>query len=158
MTRLCGVWCKVEKGAYNEAWVREGFFLAAVERLAQPRGMNLQWACLVAAGGAAGALLRGCVALALKGEFPWATLLVNVLGAFLVGFVMGRTGAWDEPVAMRWHALLVTGFCGGFTTFSAFSWQTLEQMHRGQTWFALGNIALTLLLPLAAVWLGFRLR
>ena len=98
------------------------------------------------------------MAVALKCAFPWATLLVNVLGAFLAGLIMGRLGILEEPVAARWHALLVTGFCGGFTTFSAFSWQTLEQMHRGQGWLALANVALTLLLTLPAVWLGFRLR
>jgi CrcB protein len=59
--------------------------------------------------------------------------------------------------AANWNALLVTGFCGGFTTFSTFSWQTLEQFNRGHAATALANVAANLLLCLLAVWLGFRL-
>ena len=119
--------------------------------------MTWQWASLVAAGGAAGALARGALGLWLRSAFPWATLLANVLGALLAGWLMGRLGAADAHSAPV-HALLVTGFCGGFTTLSTFGWQTLEQFNRGHWGLALANIGLTLTLSLLAVWAGFRCR
>ena len=53
--------------------------------------------------------------------------------------------------------LLITGFCGGFTTFSTFSWQTVDQMQRGQWGAAAANVLLSVALCLLATWLGFRL-
>ncbi|MDR2429644.1 MAG: CrcB family protein [Puniceicoccales bacterium] len=121
--------------------------------------MTWQWASLVATGGAAGALARGALGFWLKTSFPWPTLIANVLGALLAGWLMGRLGAVDATVATaHWQALLVTGFCGGFTTLSSFSWQTLEQFNRGQWQLAFANIALTLTLSLFAAWAGFRCR
>jgi len=121
---------------------------------------TVQWLALVGAGGAAGAMARGGIALLLHGtRFPWATLVVNAAGSFLAGALMARLalsaagGAADAP--RQWQALLVTGFCGGFTTFSTFCWQTLEQLQRGQTLAAAANVAGSLALCLAAVWLGW---
>jgi CrcB protein len=122
--------------------------------------MNWQWWLLVAAGGAAGSLLRGAAAWVCQSarlQFPWATLGVNFFGSLFIGWLMGSLPALDAPAAARWHAVLITGFCGGFTTFSTFSWQTFEQFNRGHTGTALANIAANLLLCLFAVWLGFRL-
>jgi CrcB protein len=119
--------------------------------------MTLQYCLLVAAGGAAGSLTRALAAALLaaaRAPFPWATLLVNALGSLLIGLLMARLPAADAP---RWHALLATGFCGGFTTFSTFSWQTLDHFNRGHELTALANIAANLLLCLLAVWLGYRL-
>jgi CrcB protein len=111
----------------------------------------------IALGGAAGSVARAMVALSLPARFPWATLVVNVLGSLLIGWLMARLGAMETPGAASLRSLLVTGFCGGFTTFSAFSWQTLEQMQKGQWGGAAANVLLSVLLCLLAVWLGFKL-
>jgi CrcB protein len=111
----------------------------------------------IALGGALGSVLRALVAAALPARFPWATLAVNVAGSLLLGWMMARLGGLEPPAAARVQALVVVGFCGGFTTFSTFSWQTLDQMMRGQWGAALANVALSLGLCLGAVWLGLRL-
>jgi CrcB protein len=111
----------------------------------------------IALGGAAGSVARAMVAMSLPGRFPWATLLINVLGSLLIGWLMARLGPIENPTAASLRSLLVTGFCGGFTTFSTFSWQTLEQMQKGQWGAAAANVGLSMVLCLAAVWLGFRL-
>lgn len=111
----------------------------------------------VALGGAAGSVVRALVGLALAGRFPWATLAVNVAGSLLIGILMARIGSADPAISTRWHGLLVTGFCGGFTTFSTFSWQTLDHALRGNWGVAAANVLLSVVLCLAAVWLGFRL-
>jgi len=111
----------------------------------------------IALGGAAGSVVRAAVALAFPSRFPWAILLVNASGSFLIGLLMARLGGVEDPLALRWRALLVTGFCGGFTTFSTFSWQTFEQMQSGKWGAALANIGLSVVLCLLGVWLGFRL-
>ncbi|MDR1817721.1 MAG: CrcB family protein [Puniceicoccales bacterium] len=118
-----------------------------------------QWLALTGAGGGLGAMARAALTLALPAaRLPLATLLVNAAGSLAAGAIMARlsaAGAADTAAARHWHAFLMTGFCGGFTTFSAFSWQTLELLQRGDTAAAGANIALSLALCLAAVWLGF---
>jgi CrcB protein len=111
----------------------------------------------IALGGAAGSVARAMVGYSLPSRFPWATLVVNVLGSLLIGWLMARLGPLETPGSASLRNLLVTGFCGGFTTFSAFSWQTLEQMQKGQWGGAVANVLLSVLLCLLAVWLGFRL-
>jgi CrcB protein len=117
-------------------------------------GGALLW---IALGGAAGSVIRALVGLALPARFPWATLVVNTAGSLLIGWLMTRLGGLEPEAYTRWHALLVVGFCGGFTTFSTFSWQTLEQMQRGEWLTALANVLLSVTLCLLAVWLGCRL-
>ena len=109
----------------------------------------------VALGGAAGSVARAMVGLSLPGKFPWATLTVNVLGSLLIGWLMARLGPLEGNSAATMRSLLTTGFCGGFTTFSTFSWQTLEQMQKGQWGAAVANVLLSVVLCLAAVWLGY---
>lgn len=111
----------------------------------------------IALGGAVGSVARAMVALSLPARFPWATLLVNVLGSLLIGWLMARLGPIEGGTAASLRSLLVAGFCGGFTTFSTFSWQTLEQMQKGQWGAAAANVLLSVSLCLVAVWLGFRL-
>jgi CrcB protein len=111
----------------------------------------------IALGGAAGSVARAMVALSLPARFPWATLLVNVLGSLLIGWLMARLGPIEGGTAASLRSLLIMGFCGGFTTFSTFSWQTLEQMQKGQWGAAAANVLLSVSLCLVAVWLGFRL-
>lgn len=119
--------------------------------------MSLPALLWIALGGALGSVARALVGAALVARFPWATLVVNVAGSLLIGWVMARLAGLEPPAAARWQALAAVGFCGGFTTFSAFSWQTLEQMLRGEWLAAALNILLSVTLCLAAAWVGFRL-
>ncbi|MFC6090540.1 fluoride efflux transporter CrcB [Saccharothrix lopnurensis] len=104
---------------------------------------------LVFAGAAVGAVLRYLVGRALRRSFPWATLLVNVVGSFVLGLVAGSAPA----VA----ALVGTGFCGGLTTFSTFSWETVALVEEGRAGRALANVALSVVVGVAAAGLGYRL-
>jgi CrcB protein len=119
--------------------------------------MNGMTLLFVALGGATGSVARVLVGLALRSSFPWATLLVNVTGSLLIGGLMARLGPAETASAASLRGLLVAGFCGGFTTFSTFSWQTLEQMQKGQWGVAAVNVLLSVTLCLLGVWLGFRL-
>ena len=110
----------------------------------------------IALGGATGSILRALGAHLLPTRFPWATLLVKVVGSLLAGWLMARLGSFEPSTASRWHGALVVGFCGGFTTFSTFSRQTLEQIMKGNWRAASANILLTVTLSLAMVWLGYR--
>jgi len=95
----------------------------------------------VALGGALGAVLRWLAGLAVA--FPFGTLAVNVAGCFAIGLV------WAGLVA-RWHPFLITGVLGGFTTFSAFSLDTLRLVEDGRGTAALGYVAASVMLSLAA--------
>ena len=120
--------------------------------------MNLTALLWIALGGALGSVLRALVGHALSGtRFPWATLLINAAGSLLIGWLMARLGSLEPAPAARLQSLLVVGFCGGFTTFSTFSWQTLDQMLRGQWLAAATNVLLSVAICLLAVWLGYRL-
>ena len=90
------------------------------------------------------------------GRLPWATILVNIVGSFLIGWLMVRV-ATDPERQLRMHSFAVIGFCGGFTTFSTFSWQTIEQMQKGDWLAATGNVVLSVVLCLTATWIGARL-
>jgi CrcB protein len=113
----------------------------------------------VAAGGALGSLLRFWLTLALAGpRFPLGTFAINVLGSFVIGLVAGLTAAPARvgmPPDLR--IFLMTGICGGFTTFSAFSLQTLELLQAGEAGMALGYAAGSVLACVAATWAGWLL-
>jgi fluoride exporter len=119
--------------------------------------MNITTLLWIALGGAVGSVGRALVGWALATRPPLATILVNVAGSLLIGWLMARVSGVEPVATARSHALLVVGFCGGFTTFSTFSWQTLEQMQKGAWGAAALNILLSVALCLAATWLGFRL-
>jgi CrcB protein len=114
----------------------------------------------VAAGGAVGSLARFWLTAALASpRFPWATLLINMLGSFVIGLVAGLT---LTPARMGMHPdlriFLMVGVCGGFTTFSAFSLQTLELLQAGEAipalFYAAGSVLLCLLFVWGGWWLG----
>jgi CrcB protein len=117
-------------------------------------------ALAVMAGGALGSLARWGVALWFATQpwsekFPWATLAVNVAGSFLIGFLaelMIEDGPFFLGSGVR--ALLLVGILGGFTTFSAFSLQTLALLRSGQVLLAGVNILSSLALCMLAVWVG----
>lgn len=88
--------------------------------------------------------------------FPWGTLAANVSGSFIIGLFVALTGPEGRwPVAHRVTLFVVTGICGGYTTFSAFSLQTLHLARSGHWLAAGGNITLSVVLCLAAVAAGY---
>jgi fluoride exporter len=109
----------------------------------------------VALGGAAGSVARYVTTLALTpltATFPYATLLVNVMGSFLIGYFSRVFSTPEHDPVMR--LALTTGLCGGFTTFSALSAETVTLLQQGRTGRALTYIALSLALGLGATALG----
>ena len=114
---------------------------------------------LIAFGGALGSVLRfwlsGLTAAHIGETFPGGTLLINVLGSFVIGFfatLTGPEGRWFAGAETR--QFVMTGICGGFTTFSSFSLQTLNLARGGEWLRAGGNVTGSVALCLAAVWLG----
>jgi fluoride exporter len=105
---------------------------------------------LVGVGGAAGSAARyllGMLQPRAVGSFPWVTFGINVAGSFLLGFVL-RLALSTTALTPEWRALLTVGFCGGFTTFSTYSYETaalLESGHYGKaTAYALGSVGVAL--------------
>lgn len=112
---------------------------------------------LVGLGGALGAMARygaGLAAVRLgAGDFPWATLFVNVAGGLAMGVLAGTLGAEDQGA----RQLLGVGVLGGFTTFSAFSIETVRLIEGGQPDVALGYALASVLLAVGACWIGLLL-
>lgn len=110
-------------------------------------------------GGGIGSLARwgfsGIVANLIGQTFPWGTLMVNITGSFVIGLfatMTGPDGRWMASAGFR--QFFMVGICGGYTTFSSFSLQTLTLAEDGQ-WFKAGaNCVLSLVLCLVGVWLG----
>ncbi len=124
--------------------------------------VSLQNAFWLFCGGGLGTLARwgvsGWVASHYGQTFPWGTVLVNITGSFAIGFfatLTGPDGRWMVSSTMRQFFML--GVCGGYTTFSSFSLQTLNLAQDGQWWKAGGNIMLSVVMCLAGVWLGHML-
>jgi fluoride exporter len=87
--------------------------------------------------------------------FPWGTLIVNVVGSFIIGLFVALTGPDGRMfVGTTARQFVTIGFCGGYTTFSSFSLQTLSLMNDGEWLGAGGNIILSVILCLVAVWAG----
>lgn len=88
--------------------------------------------------------------------FPWGTLVINVLGSFIIGFAAATMRADGRfPADDNLRLFLMVGVCGGYTTFSAFSLQTMTLIQAGQWLPAAGNIGLSVILCLIGVWLGY---
>lgn len=113
----------------------------------------------IAVGSALGGMARywctGVAARLFGDTFPWGTLLINILGSLVIGFFVALTGPEGRYVVEPNIRLFVAvGLCGGFTTFSAFSLQTMVLMQEGEWLHAGGYILGSVLLCLLAVWLG----
>lgn len=113
----------------------------------------------VALGSAMGGSLRywlsGLVANSFGQTFPWGTLIINVLGSFAIGLFATLTGPEGRfLVPAEWRQFFMVGICGGFTTFSSFSLQTLALAQDGEWLWAGGNIVGSVTLCLIGVWLG----
>jgi len=114
-------------------------------------------------GGAIGSALRYALSTwvtsaASAGAFPWGTLAVNVIGSFVIGLFMALAeaeGAWWASAEVR--AFVVVGILGGFTTFSAFSLQTVALFQNGQWLHAAANVLSSIILCLLATAAGFAL-
>jgi CrcB protein len=116
------------------------------------------WA--VGVGAAAGGLARHYLATAIYARFgtgfPWATLLINISGSLLLGFIIQYT-LGTSGVSREMRLLLTTGFCGGYTTFSTFSFDAAALMEEGRYERAALYVSGSVLLALAGTFAGFAL-
>lgn len=115
---------------------------------------------LIGLGGFLGAVARHLFATALDrwmqpSIFPWGILATNVLGCLAIGMVFGAFSTQGVPDPVR--GFIVTGVIGGFTTFSTFSYNTLELIRKGQVTAGLANVGASVILGFLAVWVGYQL-
>lgn len=112
---------------------------------------------LIALGGAAGSCARHAVgtfvAARAGASFPWGTVVANVSGCFLIGAVLTALLARPDPDE-RWRLLLVVGFCGGYTTFSTFAWETDRLLDGRSFGPAVANVVGSVVAGLAALRVG----
>jgi CrcB protein len=114
---------------------------------------------LIGLGGALGSMARfwasGLVAQHFGETFPWGTVIVNITGCFVIGFFATLTGPDGRFfVGGNGRQFFMTGVCGGYTTFSSFSLQTLTLAQDGEWLHVGGNVVGTVILCLVGVWLG----
>lgn len=119
----------------------------------------LKHIAFVIIGSATGGTIRYLISLYFlsKGltKFPWATLSINLVGCFLIGIIYAAIGKSVHEQNLK--LLLATGFCGGFTTFSAFAIENLHLLKQGATTSAIAYIALSVFLGILLTFLGFSL-
>ena len=116
----------------------------------------------VALGSIVGAVARFLVSVLSVSQFgdgfPWGTLFVNVTGSFAIGFYAALTGPDGRLlVSARQRLFVMVGFCGGYTTFSAFSLETLRFVQSGKVESALVYLAVSAVTWIASVWIGYAL-
>jgi CrcB protein len=115
---------------------------------------------LVALGGAIGSVSRAWVSVTvvrLVGpNFPWSTMVINVVGSAIIGIVAASALSPTRTfITQEVRIFLMVGFCGGFTTFSSFSLQTFELLREGRPAAALANVALSVVLCIVAAAAGY---
>ncbi len=101
-----------------------------------------------------GSVCRYLLSKYIDGSFPWATLLVNLLGSLLIGFLTGFVAR--ETLSPEMKLLLVTGFCGGFTTFSTFANESFSMMKSGDALMAALYIGASVVIGVLAVYVGLQ--
>jgi fluoride exporter len=120
--------------------------------------MSFTTCLFITAGGALGTLARYLISLAalpVSRDLPWGTIIVNVAGCAIIGFIGTFTLAQGRyPISENLRLFLMVGVCGGFTTFSAFGLQTFELLRSGASVRAAVNIVLSVVLCVGAVALG----
>jgi CrcB protein len=89
--------------------------------------------------------------------FPYGTMFINVLGSFILGVAAVITLEKLPPEYQNWYLLVGTGFCGGFTTFSTFEWETFKLVRDGSYWFAFANIVGSVVIGFIGLILGVML-
>lgn len=109
---------------------------------------------LVALGGGVGSVLRYLLS-GMNASFPWGTFAVNILGSLIIGLLVGLVSKGVLSAEMK--LLLVTGFCGGFTTFSTFANESLGMMKTGDVLMMALYVGASVALGILAVWLGMKL-
>ena len=97
-------------------------------------------------------LLSQFIQARLLSTFPYGTLCVNIIGCFLIGLVFGLADRGN--LTQEWRLILATGVIGGFTTFSAFSNETVSMLRDGQLWYALAYVISSIVFGLAATFIG----
>ncbi|MCD6544428.1 MAG: fluoride efflux transporter CrcB [Flavobacteriaceae bacterium] len=116
-------------------------------------------AVLIGIGSFIGGILRYLMALFIQSKvlstYPYGTLTVNILGSLIIGIVFGLTDRFN--LSPEWRLFLATGICGGFTTFSAFSLETMFMLQEGQYLYGISYITVSILFGLLAVFLGMTL-
>jgi CrcB protein len=120
--------------------------------------MSFTTCLIVMAGGALGTLARYLIGLAaqpISGSLPWGTIIINIAGSFIIGLFGTLTLAHGRfPVPENARLFVMVGICGGFTTFSSFSLQTLDLLRAGALGRAAFNVAASVTLCVLAVALG----
>ena len=118
----------------------------------------------VAIGGALGSVARfwinGLIIEKTSATFPWGTLVVNITGSFVIGIIGALAvpeGRMDSQSRLFATQFLMIGVCGGYTTFSSFSLQTLNLLRDREWLYAGGNVILSVVLCMVAVWFGWLL-
>ena len=110
---------------------------------------------LVALGGAVGSVCRYIISCFSHSSFPWGTFAVNILGSLLIGLLVGW--ATKGVISDGMKLLLVTGFCGGFTTFSTFANESFGMLKAGDALLAALYVGASIVVGILAVWLGLRI-
>ena len=110
---------------------------------------------LVAIGGAIGSVCRYLLSGMNVASWPWGTFIVNILGSLLIGFLLGLVSKGIVSPDMK--LLLVTGFCGGFTTFSTFANESFGMMKAGDALQMALYVGASVVIGILAVWAGMKL-
>jgi CrcB protein len=115
---------------------------------------------IVFVGGGIGAMLRywgsGIVYKFLSPTFPYGTLAVNILGSFIIGIVMYYLNE-NEMITQQTRIFLTIGFCGGLTTFSTFSFETINFLKEGEYFFAGLNVIANVIITLLALFIAYKI-
>ncbi|MCX6353187.1 MAG: fluoride efflux transporter CrcB [Bacteroidetes bacterium] len=120
----------------------------------------LKLTLLVGLGGMVGSVARfvlgNFITKLFPSSFPYATLAVNLLGCFIIGVLMGLY-IYKSSFGDDWKLFLTTGICGGFTTFSAFSFEALTLMKDGKVSAAIAYVSISVIIGLLCTWGGYSL-